>query len=355
MKITTIIGVRPEIIKMSQLIPLLDKNFDHTLIFTGQHKSREMVDVFFEQLGLREPDNFLEVKSSEYSDMLPAVKREIEVNDSEYVVVHGDNNSTLVGSLAAQKYHKKIIHVEAGLRSFDRRMAEELTRVLVDHLSDILFTPTELTSMFLEKEEIIQNKYIVGNTGIDACIRYSGLAEKQSKILDTLDIADKEFILATVHRAENVDDVQKLSKLLHALNSLEYPVVLPAHPRMKRRLSEFGYRFPPNIMAVDPVNYFDLLKLLKHSSFVVTDSGGIQEEAITLKVPCLTVRETTERWETISLGSNFLVGSDPLLIGYHAKMILETNLREKVQKLENPYGDGRSSEKIIEILRKKLG
>jgi UDP-N-acetylglucosamine 2-epimerase len=231
-------------------------------------------------------------------------------------------------------------------------MAEELIRILVDHLSDILFTPTNLTSTFLEKEEITDDKHIVGNTIVDVCLKHSEIAEKKSNILDKLDLNNREYILATIHRPENVDNVQKLAKILHALNSLEHPVILPAHPRIKRRLAEFGYRFPPNITAIDPVDYNDMVKLLKHTIFVATDSGGVQEEAVTLRVPCLTLRETTERWETINIGSNFLVGSDPLLIGYHAKMIVETNVRKKIERIRNPYGDGKTSEKIVDILKK---
>lgn len=351
MKITTIIGVRPEIIKMSQLIPLLDKDFEHHFIFTGQHFSTEMVDVFFEQLGVRQPDVILDIKSSEYSDSLPILKKELKKNTSKYVIVHGDNSSTLAGALVAQKYNKKLIHVESGLRSFDRRMAEELIRVLVDHISDILFTPTNLTASFLDKEGIVDGKHIVGNTVVDACLKFANIAEKESKILEKLDLDKEQYIFSTIHRAENVDDMQKLLKILHSFSLFENPVVLPLHPRIKLRLSQFGYKSPSNIISLEPVSYFDALKLLNNSIFTITDSGGVQEEAITLKVPCLTLRETTERWETVSIGANFLVGSDPLLISYHAKMILETNLRKKIEKLQNPYGDGTTSEKIVDILK----
>jgi len=354
MKIATILGTRPEIIKMSQLISLLDKRFDHTFILTGQHYSKEMVDVFLEELNIRQPDFFLNSQSSEYSILLPLIKNKVKNLDIDYVIVYGDTNSTLAAALAAQKYDKKLIHIEAGLRSFDKRMAEELVRVLVDHLSDILFPPTKLTAYFLELEGIKNDKYVVGNTIVDACFNYLPIAERKSKILNKLELEPNEYILATIHRAENTDDVVKLVRLLQALSLLEYPVVLPVHPRIKKRLSEFGYRFPESIKAIDPVGYFDMLKLIKNSKFVATDSGGLQEEAITLKVPCLTLRETTERWETISIGANFLVGSDPLLINYSAKMILVTGLKEKIKKLPNPYGDGKASVKIVEILENKL-
>jgi len=249
------------------------------------------------------------------------------------------------------QYGKKIIHIEAGLRSYDKRMAEELVRVLVDHNSDILFTPTELTSSFLDKEGIKESKYIVGNSVVDATLKYLGEAEKTSKILDELKIKKDEYILVTIHRAENVDKPEKLMRILRALAANGREIILPIHPRVKKRVMEFGFKIPDSIKVIDPVGYLDMLKLLKNASLVITDSGGVQEEAITLKVPCLTLRETTERWETISAGANFLVGTESQLIDYHIKMVLNTELKKKIQQIENPYGDGKTSEKIVKILK----
>lgn len=360
--ITTIIGTRPEIIKMSNLIPLLDKNFEHKFIFSGQHFSKEMVDIFFGQLKVRQPDVVLSagnlehkpMASSDYTYLLPTITSELRENKSDYVIVYGDTNSTLAATLIAQKFGKKVIHIEAGLRSYDDRMAEEMVRILVDHMSDLLFAPSELASMFLEKEGITNNKFVVGNTVVDACLKYSEIADKESKILDTLDLEKDEYALATIHRAENVDSPQRLIKILRALSSIEKQVVIPIHPRHKKRLSEFGFNVPSNLKSIEPLGYLDTLKLMKNSAFVLTDSGGIQEEAITLKVPCITLRETTERWETVSLGANFLTGIDPTLIKYKAKMISDTNLKSKIEKIENPYGDGTASEKITNVLLDKI-
>ena len=344
---------------MSQLIPLLDKNFDHRFVLTGQHYSKEMMDIFLEELGVRAPDEFLVMKnkeealiaSSDYSFLLPKINKEIKSSGAEYDIVYGDTNSTLATSLATIKNNRKLIHIEAGLRSFDKRMAEELVRVLVDHLSDILFPPTELTSQFLEKEGIKNNKLVVGNTIVDACLHYFKISKKKSKFLKESNLDRNEYVLATIHRAENVDDTQKLLKILQALSSIQKLVIFPMHPRTRRKIEEFGYKLPKNISTVSPIGYFDMLQLLKNCSFVVTDSGGVQEEAITLKVPCLTLRETTERWETIAMGANFLVGPDPLMINYYAKMIIETNLKERLIKIENPYGNGTASKKITKHIK----
>ena len=358
-EIITLFGTRPEIIKMSQMIPLLDKNFDHRFVFTGQHFSKQMVDVFFEQLKVRKPDVYLTPPSSEtssivgsdYSVLIPSIAKELKNSKAEYVIVYGDTNSTLASTLAAMHFGKKVIHIEAGLRSYDKRMAEELVRVLVDHNSDLLFTPTELTSSFLEKENIKDNKFVVGNSIVDAISKYFETANKTSKILDELKIEANNYILITLHRAENVDEPEKLMKILRALATNGHQVVYPVHPRVKKRIMEFGFKIPDNIKAIDPVGYFDMLRLLKNAALVITDSGGAQEEAITLKVPCLTLRETTERWETIAAGANFLVGSEPLLIDYYIKMVFNTDLKKKIQNVENPYGDGKTSEKIVKILK----
>lgn len=348
----TFAGTRPEIIKLSQLIPLLDSIGDHNFVFTGQHYQKNMVDIFLEELGIRQPDFFIGSKSSEYPHLLPPLKKLVEKERPDMSIVYGDTNSTLASAMAAREnMGGKLVHIEAGLRSFDKRMAEETVRVLVDHMSDLFFTPTSLTSQFLEKEGITKNKFKVGNTIVDACLTYLPKAANR-EIVDRLGLKKGEFITSTIHRAENVDHPDKLARLLQAFDQLEYPVVLPVHHRTKARLAEFGYKIPPNIKAIDPVGYFDILNLMKNSAFIVTDSGGIQEEAITLKIPCITVRETTERWETIDAGANFLVGTDPELIKYKAKMIMETDLKKKLSGIKNPYGEGDSSKKIAEELKR---
>lgn len=352
--ITTVFGTRPEIIKMAPLIPLLDKNFDHRFVFSGQHFSDNMVHDFFKDLGVRQPDSFLNTQSGEYTKLLPELKKEMKNDKSKYVIVYGDTNSTLAATLAAEKYHKELIHIEAGLRSFDHRLDEELTRTLVDHLSGWLFPPTTLCEHFLKEEGIINNVHVVGNTVVDALNKYLPVAEKKSDVLERLGVKKDEYVLATVHRAENTDDIQKMTQFLRTFAGMDYPVLTPIHPRVKRRLMEFGLKKPKNLITPEPLNYFDMLVALKNCKFVMTDSGGVQEEAITLGIPCITLRETTERWETIAAGANVLVGSDPILIKYNAKMIVETDMKKKIEKIKNPYGDGNASKKIVDILKKEL-
>lgn len=351
MKVVTIIGTRPELVKMSRLIPLLDDKFEHTFIFSGQHYSNNMVKVFFDELGIREPDHFLNVRSSEYSDLiLPMVKKLREMNP-DFVLVYGDTNSTLAGALAAKRLNKKLIHVEAGLRSFDKRMPEELNRILTDNISDFLFTPTEYTNELLNREGITDDVFIVGNTVVDAVYYYMDRI-KDSEILSSLDLDKNDYFLLTLHRQEVVDRKESLTKVIEALSMIDGKIVFPIHPRTLLRLKEFNLKLLENVKVIEPVGYFDFLNLLKNSNIVLTDSGGVQEEAITLKIPCLTLREFTERMETIKIGANFLVGCDADRIKKGVEMAVKGNLKEKIKKMSNPYGDGTASKKIIKVMNK---
>ena len=349
MKIATIIGTRPEIIKMSRLVPLLDKRFQHTFVFSGQHYSENMVNIFFQEMGVRSADHFLGVKSSEYSDLIPPMVRKLRDIDPDYVLVYGDTNSTLAAALAAKRLNKKVIHVEAGLRSFDKRMPEELNRVLTDHISDLLFTPTTYTDALLKKESITENVFVVGNTVVDAVLNYRPKFER-SDVLDRLELTPGGYFLMTLHRQELVDNPRDFKEVIYALGQIKRKIVFPIHPRTKKRLSEFGLTLPGNIMTTPPLGYFDFLKLLKESEVVMTDSGGLQEEAITLKTPCVTLRQFTERMETVEIGANFLVGYDRDGIRRALKEIFEGDLKHRIKTMRNPYGDGTASEKIVETL-----
>jgi UDP-N-acetylglucosamine 2-epimerase (non-hydrolysing) len=351
--ITTVCGTRPEIIKLSKLVPLLDKNFDNTFMFTCQHYSKFMVDNFFDELGIRKPDQILDVKSSSYPDLIKSINTSMKENKPSYVIVYGDTNSTLAAAIVAKNLNIKLIHIEAGLRSFDKEMPEEFNRVITDHASDILFTPTELTKTFLLREKIDKNVFVVGNPVVDVCLQFVPKAEN-SKILEKLDLEAKNYLLLTQHRQEYVDVPERLAKILLALENLEQTVVFPIHPRTKKRLEQFNLKLPSNVIATEPLGYLDFLKLLKNAEIVLTDSGGVQEEAITLKVPCLTTRNSTERWESVMAGGNILVGIEPNLIGYYVKMIKESDLGEKMRNTTNPYGDGTTSEQIINILKRCL-
>ena len=353
MKIATIIGTRPEIIKMSRLIPLLDEEFDHKFIYTGQHFSENMSNIFFSELKVRDPDINLNLKTSEYPKLIASCVKILKKINSDFVLVYGDTNSTLSGAIATKILNKKLIHVEAGLRSFDREMFEEVNRIVTDHLSQFLFTPTNYTKSLLNKEGLIENIFVVGNTVVDAVNFYSKEI-KNSSILDKLGLKEDEYILLTLHRSELVDRPERLKNVIRAVKKISDTIVFPIHPRTEMRLKEFKLNLPENVKVIKPVGYFDFLNLLKNSSLVMTDSGGVQEEAITLKVPCVTIRKTTERQETVELGANFLTGFEIKKIVESVKKIKEKRIKDKIKKLPNPYGDGKTSERIIEILKKVI-
>jgi len=351
MKIVTVIGTRPEIIKMSRLIPLLDKHFDHTFIFTSQHYSKNMVDIFFNELDVRIPDCFLYTKSSEYPVLIKSIINELTNINPDYILVYGDTNSTLSAAIASKILKKRLIHVEAGLRSFDREMPEEINRILTDHMSNLLFPPTKYTESLLKREKIVDNVFIVGNPIVDAVYSYLPKIER-SNVLNTLNLRKKDYILLTLHRQETVDKIDRFKKIIKALILIDKKVIFPAHPRTEKRLVEFGLKLPQNVKKIKPLGYFAFLQLLKNSSFVLTDSGGVQEEAITLKVPCITVRKSTERMETIRAGVNFLAGIEPESIKKYVDLIIEGSIHKRIKTVKNPYGDGKTSEKIIKQLKR---
>jgi UDP-N-acetylglucosamine 2-epimerase len=352
MKICTIAGTRPEIIKLSQLIPLLDRKYDHLFVYTGQHYSTNMRDIFFSELNIRQPDYDIDSKSSDISKLEKELYSILQNERPSYVLVYGDTNSTVAGAKAAKRIESKLIHIEAGLRSFDLRMPEERNRKFVDSISDYLLTPTNLTKTFLEYEGY-KNIYVVGNPIVDACMGYLPKALKR-KTRSGLGLND-EFILITLHRQENVDNKFVLKKILKHLETLEYQCVFPIHPRTKKRLEGYGIKLPKNIQTLEPLGYLDFLNLLYHSTIVLTDSGGVQEEAITLKKPCITLRETTERWETVLMGVNRLF---PPLNSQESLSSVVDETKGKynhIQKLKNPYGNGDSSKKIVKVIEKITG
>jgi UDP-N-acetylglucosamine 2-epimerase (non-hydrolysing) len=344
-KVVTVFGTRPEIIKMAVLIPLLDDEFDHTVIFTSQHYSYNMAKLFFEQLGLRDPDIILEINSSDKQSMEASLSSSLDKLKPALVTVYGDTNSAIAAARAAKSCGAKLAHLEAGLRSYDERMPEEHNRIETDKLSDFLFAPTGLAKKQLEKEGMKKNIYVVGNTIVDSVKTFS----KKAK-----DPAFGDYILLTAHRQENVDDPKWLSQLLDSIAKLSYKIVFPMHPRTKKMLEEFGYSLPANVKVLEPVGYFEFLGLMKNSSLVLTDSGGVQEECICLHVPCLTVRSSTERWEIVAEGGNFIVGSEPRLISSYVKQIIDGDLGQKMRKARNPLGDGKSSKRIARLLKSLL-
>ena len=360
MSYAIILGTRPEIIKMSPIIREFEqKGLDYFILHTGQHYSYEMDRVFFEQLELPPAKYNLDVGSGKHGQQTGKIMTGIEQilmqEMPEAVLVQGDTNTVLAGALAASKLHIKVGHVEAGLRSYDRRMPEETNRVLTDHCSDHLFAPTEKAREILLGEGISADSiYFTGNTIVDAVRQNVELAAQRSSILDDLSIEPGGYFLATAHRQENVDDLAKFTGILKGLENVaeefEMPVIYPIHPRSQKQIKEFGIKVNKNIKLIDPVDFMSFLQLENNARLVLTDSGGVQEETCILGVPCVTLRDNTERPETMEVGANLLAGTDPERILNCAKSMMDGG-----GEWENPFGDGDAGEKIQRVMTAGLG
>lgn len=358
MKLSIIVGTRPEIIKMSPIIRECSRlNLEYVLLHTGQHYSYAMDRVFFEQLELPQPQYNLNVGSGSHAEqtgkILIGVEQVLQKENPDVVLVEGDTNTVLASALAAAKLHIKIGHVEAGLRSYDKTMPEEINRVLTDHCSDLLFAPTKQAEEILREEGIPQNQiYVTGNTIVDAVSHNLRLAEKHDHVLDDLGLRKQEYFLVTMHRQENVDDHERFQSILKGLNDLnkkyDLPVIYPVHPRSSKKIEEFGLD-SSGVVLVEPMDFFDFLNLEQHARVVLTDSGGVQEETCVLGTPCVTLRSNTERPETLAVGSNLLAGTYPENI-VNCTSLMYT----KKPSWENPFGDGTSAKKIIQILRDEV-
>jgi len=371
-KIATIVGARPQFIKASSVSRAIQKFnkrervIQEILIHTGQHYDYWMDRVFFEELGLPKPNYHLGVGSASHGRqtamILERVERVLEKERPSVALVYGDTNSTLAGALSSAKLNIPVAHVEAGLRSHNRVMAEEINRILTDHLSTFLFCPTNQSVKNLKNEGITNTKdrFVknVGDVMYDSILYYTKIAEKKSTIVKDLGFETKHesrvpsYYLATLHRAENTDDPKRLKSILKALNEIgrKTPVVLPIHPRTKKMIKAFGlFSLTKSLCLIEPVSYLDMLKLEKNAKLILTDSGGVQKEAYWFRVPCVTLREETEWVETIQSGWNILVGSktDRIIEGV-SRM---TNRRPAV-KTHNGFGKGRASEKILNFLLK---
>ncbi|MDL4839762.1 non-hydrolyzing UDP-N-acetylglucosamine 2-epimerase [Aquibacillus rhizosphaerae] len=353
MKVLTVVGARPQFIKSCMLSKEMKSNLQtsEVIVHTGQHYDDNMSSIFFEQLNLAKPDYYLGVGSHTHGKQTGTMLVELEAImmsvKPDVVLVYGDTNSTLAGSLAAAKLHIPIAHVEAGLRSYNKKMPEEINRLITDNLSNWLFCPSPSAAENLKKEGIEKGVYVTGDIMYDSVLYFKNIALQTSTILEDLSLTKKKYYLATIHRAENTDDPDRLKSILKALQKLEMDVVLPLHPRTKSKLITFNYSHlisSSHIKIVDPLNYFDMLTVASQAQLILTDSGGLQKEAYMLEVPCITLRDETEWVETIHSGWNYLTGADT------KKIIESVKTIEIPQKYPRLFGDGTTSKKINEIL-----
>ena len=355
MKIAIILGTRPEIIKMSPIIRKCERdNLDFFILHTGQHYSYNMDQVFFEELNLPNPKHNIEVGSGSHGEqtgkMVIEIEKILKMETPNVVLVQGDTNTVLAGALAASKMNIKVGHIEAGLRSYDKSMPEEINRILTDHCSDYLFAPTEKSKEILINEGISKDKiFVTGNTIVDAVYENLNLTRDTRNILDKLGLEGKKYFLVTTHRQENVDDPKKMKGILQGLEKIKYkynlPIVFPVHPRTKKKMEQFNLR-TDSLNLIEPLDYLNFLKLESEAKLILTDSGGLQEESCILKIPCVTLRTNTERPETIEVGSNILAGTD-----YYKIVNSVDYMINKEVDWKNPFGNGKSADKIIEILK----
>lgn len=361
--LAVVLGTRPEIIKMSPVIRLLEsRRAPYFVVHTGQHYSFHMDEVFFRDLELPTPKYKLSVHQSpaighghHVGRMLAELESIFLKERPDAVMVQGDTNTVLAGALVASKIHGiKVAHVEAGLRSYDRQMPEEINRVICDHISDYLFAPTKGTQRILLGEGIDRKKiHVTGNTIVDAVRQASAIAKKRGRLPAEALAAKNGYFFMTMHRQENVDHKDRLASILRGVDRVarrfDLPVIFPAHPRATSKIKEFGLTVPPSIRVIEPAGFLDFLRLEQGARMALSDSGGVQEETCILGIPCVTLRTSTERPETVEVGAN-------LLAGYHEADILKAaeKMMRVTKKWSNPFGDGRSAERMVKILTKDL-
>ena len=352
MKILTIVGARPQFIKAVLVSKELRKKHKEILVHTGQHYDRELSEIFFDELDIPEPNYNLGIGSDTHArqtgKMMIAIEDLLVKEDPDWVLVYGDTNSTLAGALAAVKVHIPVAHVEAGPRMFNKSIPEEVNRVLTDHVSSLLFAPTQTAVDNLKKEGITEGVYLTGDIMLDSFLYFSKVAERKSRILAELGLERKAYLLATVHRAGNTDTRENLTNIIEAFLSVDERVVFPIHPRTEKCLKRYGLydrlRNAPNVTLLPPVGYLDSIMLTKNAKKVLTDSGGLQKEAYFAKVPCVTLDETTGWVETVEDGWNITVGSNK------AKIIKAVKRFEPKGKQRDVFGDGNAAKTIVETL-----
>lgn len=352
MKIVTIVGARPQFIKAAVISREFKQNrtdINQIIIHTGQHYDKSMSDIFFNQLHIPQPNYNLNIGGGSHGEntgrMIEKIEEILLVEKPNFLLVYGDTDSTLAGALAASKLQIPIIHIEAGLRSYNRKMPEEINRVLTDHISYLLFCPSKKSYHNLINEGIDKNKiYIVGDVMLDAFNFYIKYAQKPTW-WDSINLPLNEYVLCTIHRAENTNQIINLSNIFKGLGNSKLPILLPMHPRTKKILSNFKIDIPHNIFIVEPVGYLEMIWLQKNCKIIATDSGGIQKEAFFHKKPCITLREETEWVELVEMGFNKITGTDSNLICDSLLNINFSNFDELI------YGDGDTAIKISSLIK----
>ncbi len=349
MRLASIVGARPQFIKLAPVSQALRERHEEIIIHTGQHYDYRLSSLFFDELAIPEPDYHLEIGSglhgAQTGQMLAAVEQVLIKEAPDRVIVFGDTNSTLAGALAAAKLHIPIAHVEAGLRSFNRAMPEEINRVLTDHLSDRLFCPTEAAYRHARSEGITQGVEIVGDVMYDMLLQtQEKMSNRAQRLLAELGVAPQAYVLATVHRPVNTDDPAAMHEIARALNSLTMPVIFPVHPRTQKFLQQYGIEWGKHVHCVEPVGYIDMLTLEQGAYRILTDSGGVQKEAFLMGVPCITLREETEWTETVEAGWNILTGTQS------QRIIAAFNQPMPSPVTDNPYGKGDAAIRIAQSL-----
>ena len=354
-ELVLVFGTRPEIIKMAPVIHACERrDIPFQVIHTGQHYTDTLDEVFFRQLDLQPPDRHLGIGSGSHGEqtgaMLEAIEHELVDLAGDTVLVQGDTNTTVAGALAAAKLDVALGHIEAGLRSFDRAMPEEINRIVADHIADYLFAPTDRAAAILDDEGVPSRRtWVTGNTIVDAIDHNARVAERESLIFDRLDIDPHNYLLVTAHRPANVDDPSTFTDVLEGVDrvarELSTPAIYPIHPRAEQTIEKASIHVPSSIRRIDPLGYFDFLALQQQAKLVLTDSGGVQEEACVLGVPCVTLRESTERPETVTVGANRLVGTDPAAIVEGARRMIDRGT-----DWSNPFGDGDAADRILDAI-----
>jgi UDP-GlcNAc3NAcA epimerase len=362
MKMLTVVGARPQFIKAAAISRVIRDQYANTIeeviVHTGQHHDENMSQVFFDELDIPKPKFNLEISGGGHGamtgKMLEGIERVLLQERPDCLLIYGDTNSTLAGAISAAKLHIPVAHVEAGLRSFNMCMPEEINRILSDRISSLLFCPTNTAVENLTNEGIKNGVYQVGDVMYDVALFYRERAQKNSPILDNLGVSNKGFALATCHRAENTDDPHRLASILSAFSEIakDMPLVLPLHPRTKKLIAENHLSsFLNLIITTEPLSFLDMVALEQGAKLILTDSGGVQKEAFFYNTPCITLRDETEWVETVSLGWNQLAGADTNAI---IQAVEKINTGANPMAQQNPYGNGNASQEICQHLIKYL-